>query len=238
MGFVKKPSNRKVRCRAMFSDHPCLTRGDEQADRRRVPILKVGEAERSGGAGKDGKGRSSLAGTSGDDVAVSRGNVVDRTEVALDSRAGAVADVQGSRGGELVELDTAGAGHGEVRGLELGLGGEEEDNAALLAGVAGGDVKVEDSAVAGAQVGVVLGAVGSAGGVLVDGDDGVRGLVRAGKVSLASVAVAISIAVTACSTAGMGRWSRGRRSGLRGGRSRRGRSAGCGRGRLGSGRAR
>ena len=170
------------------------------------------KAKAACGAGEDGNGRSSLASTGGDKVAVSRSNIVNHTEVALDSRAGSVGDAQGSRGGELVELDTARSGHGEVRGNELRLVGEEEDDAALLASVAGRNIEVEDSAVAGAQVGVVLGSVGSAGGVLVDGDDGMRGLVGAREGGLASVsvsisiavaiAVAIAIAITARSTAG------------------------------------
>lgn len=145
----------------MFFGDLCLTRSDEKADRRGVPILKVREAEGAGGTGEDGNGRSSLAGTGGDNIAVSGGDVVDHAEVALDSRAGSVANAQGSRGGELVELDTAGAGHGEVRGLELRLHGEEEDDTALLARVAGGDVEVEDSAVARAKVRVVPSAIGS-----------------------------------------------------------------------------
>lgn len=105
----------------------------------------------------------------------------------------------------MVELDTTGTRQGEVRGNELGLVGEEEDDTALFASVAGGDVKVEDGAVAGAQVSIVLGSVGSAGRVLVDGDDSVRSLVSTGKGGLASVSVA------ACSTAGRGRRGRLRR---------------------------
>lgn len=184
----------------MFSGHPSLTRGDEDANRAWIPVLKPLKTEAASGAGENGDGRSSLAGTGGDDIAVSRGNVVNHAEVALNSRAGSVADAQGSRGGKLVELDTAGSGHGEVRSLKLSLGREQEDNAALLASVAGRNIEVEDGAVAGAQVGVVLSSVGSAGGVLVDGDDGMRGLVSTSEGSLASVAVSVS--VTARSTAG------------------------------------
>lgn len=172
----------------MFFGHPSLTGGHEKADSRGVPVLEELQFEAASGAGEDGNGGSSLAGTGGDNVAVSRGNAADCVKGGLDSRAGSVGNAQGSRGSELVELDTAGTRQGEVRGGELGLVGEEEDDGALLASVAGGDVEVEDSAVAGAQVGIVLSSVRSARRVLVDGDDGVRSLVSAGEGSRANVA--------------------------------------------------
>jgi len=181
----------------MFFDHPNLTGSDEKADSRGVPVLKPLEVEGAGGAGEDRDGGTSLASTGGDNVAVSGHNVVNHAKSALGSGAGSVADVQRSRRAKLVELDTAGTRHGEVRGNELVLVGEEEDDAALLARVAGGNVEVEDSAVARAQVSIVLSSVGSLRRVLVDRDDGVRGLVSAGEGGLASVSVS--------GTAGRGR---------------------------------
>lgn len=151
------------------------------------------QAERAGDAGFDGNSAASLARASRDDIAVSRGDVVDRAESVLDGGAGGVGNAQGSSRGELVELDATGTGHGEVRGLEVRLLGEKEDNAALLAGVALRNIKVEDGAVASAQIGVVLSSVRSAGLILVDGDDGVRGLVSTTtKGSLASLAVSVA----------------------------------------------
>jgi hypothetical protein len=201
-----------------------------------VIYLEVGQAESTSAASENRHGSASLASTGCNHVAVSRHSVVNHAQIALDSGAGGVVDVERSSRGELVELDTTGARHGEVRGLKVRLLGEEEDEAALLASVARGDVKVEDGAVAGAQVGKVLGTVRGARHILVDGDDGVRGLVGTGQGGRATLTIAVSIAISARSTAGRGgRHGSGRSRGWRH-RSRRhgcrrshrsGRSHGC-----------
>jgi len=113
-----------------------LARGEEDTNGGGVPVLEVGQAKSTSAASKDRHGSAGLASTSGDHVAVSRHNVVNHAKVALDSRASGVVDVQRSSRGELVELDTTGARHGEVRGLKINLLGEEEDETALLASVA------------------------------------------------------------------------------------------------------
>jgi hypothetical protein len=192
--------------------------------------LEVGQAKATSAAGKDGHGGASLASTSGDHVAVSRGSIGNHAEVGLDSRASRVVDVERSSRGKLIELDTTRARHGEAGGLELGLLGEEEDDAALLAGVARGDVEVKDGAVAGAQVGKVLSSVGGAGHVLVDGDDGVRGLVgTTGRSAAGSRGRHRGWRCRGCrlgSGGGRRSWHRGRRSRGRRGRGRRSRASG------------
>lgn len=87
--------------------------------------------------------------------------------------------------GERLEVQATRTRGGVGGGGELRLSGPEEDDRALLAGVAVGNVKVEDGAVTVSDPGVVLGAVGFVRGGRVDGYDGVRGLVSAGQRCLA-----------------------------------------------------
>ncbi len=163
-----------------------LALGDVETDGRGVVVLEVLQVGVAS--------RRDLVSDALSRGAVKRGNAVrvsggdgDLAEVGL--LAGLVV-VGGALGGSRLELgkvELAVAGNGEAGRLEVLLLGEEEDEAALLALVAGGDVKVKD----GGDVAVDDAKEGRAGGRvglgLVDGDDEVRELVGAAQVGRAGL---------------------------------------------------
>jgi len=135
---------------------------------------------------RDGLADSTV--TSGDAISVTGGDTL-FTKVLGDARLGVEGGLLISSLLKLLELNTTVARLGDERGLELGLGGESEDELALLALVALRNIEIENSAVAIADVGVVLSTVGGVRVVAINGDDQARLQVR---VHVGEVARAIS----------------------------------------------
>jgi len=115
--------------------------------------------------------------TSSDAVSVTGGDTL-LTKVLGDARLVVEGGLLISSLLKLLELNTTVARLGDERGLELGLGGESEDELALLALVALRNIEIKDSAVAVTDVGVVLSTVGSVRVVAINGDDQARLQVR------------------------------------------------------------
>lgn len=121
----------------------CLAGGDEEADWAWVPVLEELEAEATSGADLNALSGTSRARASGDDVAVAWREGGDGTDLST----GASVVVSSGLRSNVVEVgegQTARAGHGEGRGLEVALLREEEDDSAGLAGVVLRDIEVED----------------------------------------------------------------------------------------------
>ena len=148
---------------------------DVKADGARVEVLEVVETGVANGLHLDCDG---LAGTARSLVDVVR--IAGRHLLGAEDLLGlGLVLVSGALdAGRLqdAELDFAGAGEREGGGLELGLLGEEELERASLAGVGGGDVKVEDCADRAGGGTVERGVVALLGHGGVDGDDQVREL--------------------------------------------------------------
>jgi len=163
-----------------LSIHPAFdsTSGNEDTDRRRVPVLEEAQAQRARGADFVADGLAGGTTSTGNGIAVAGGGIAD----GADFVASAGALVGGRRGGLAVELgkgQAAGARCGVGGSLELALLGPEEDNGALIAGVRLGDVELEDGAVLAVDRRKVLSTVRGVGRVLVDGHNQVRRLVGA-----------------------------------------------------------
>lgn len=163
-----------------------LACGDVQAKRRRVVVLEVVEVRVACSRDLKGNGRSSGAVKRGNVVSVSRRDGDD----AIVSRLGRLVVVSGalrSRRRELGKVELAVTSKGVVGCLKILLVREEEDQAALLASIRGGDVKVEDGR-DGARDGTkVLRSRGRVRVGAVNGNDQVRELVRPVEVGRASL---------------------------------------------------
>lgn len=163
-----------------------LALGDVQTNGRRVVVLEVVQVGVTSSRNLKADALASGAVKGGNVVAVAGRDSHD----AVVSLLGGLVVVGGATGSGVLELgkvELAVALEGEARGLEVLLLGEEEDEAALLAGVAAGNVKVENGRDVAVDVAKVRGALGGVRVGLVDGDDQVRELVRAVEVGRAGV---------------------------------------------------
>lgn len=165
-----------------------LVSNDPQTDRAGVVVLEELDCLIASGSKliRDGLADSTV--TSGDAISVTGGDTL-FTKVLGDARLVVEGGLLISSLLKLLELNTTVARLGDERGLELGLGGESEDELALLALVALRNIEIENSAVAIADVGVVLSTVGGVRVVAINGDDQARLQVR---VHVGEVARAVS----------------------------------------------
>lgn len=120
-----------------------LTGGHVEAKRRWVVVLKEVERESALRRKLDGLGGACLAVAGCNNVAVTGldGNIA---EVLSDGWCVAVGGLLVRSRAELAATEATGTGESVVGGGQVLLLGEEEDNGALLSGVFGGDVEVED----------------------------------------------------------------------------------------------
>lgn len=170
---------------------------DPQADRktgylrRGVVVLEEVEVGATGVLHLVADGLTRGAGEGRDDVGVT-GRHSELAQVLLDSGGVVVGGRRASGGLERSKVDLTIAAEGVGRSLEVLLVGEEEDQAARLAGVRGGDIKVEDARDAGGDGAVVGGTRSVVGLGGVDGDDQMRVLVVAREISGAAAAGGLS----------------------------------------------
>lgn len=148
---------------------------DVKADGARVEVLEVVETGVANGLHLDGDGLAGAARSVVDVVRVA-GSQLLVGENLVSLGLGLVSGALDTGGLQDAELDLAGAGEREGRGLKLGQFGEEELERAGLALVGSRDVEVEDRADGSGGGAVERGVVALLGLGGVDGDDQVREL--------------------------------------------------------------
>jgi hypothetical protein len=186
-----------------------LTASDVGSDGAWVVVLEVLKGEVTLAADLVADGLASSAGTRGDGVRVAGGDTHGGKVRLLTGLVG-VSSLLVGWALELGEVDLAGAGDGEGRGLKVLLLGEQENKRAGLARVRRRNVEVKDRAGVAVDLAVVLGAVSLVGLLRVDRYDEVGVLV-------------VSVQISWAHATGLSRSGRSRR----GSTLRRSRGLGC-----------